>query len=253
MKRAIVNTGLTVLAACLSFGQTGGPPSTAFEVVSIKRNNTDGERNLATSLTPGRYSYPNATVFGLLRTAFGVSGLQLYGGPGWVRTERYDINATINSKDKLTLAQLRPLLQAMLADRFKLEIRHETQLLPIYALAIGKNGPNLKGSTSAEESSQLISGDAAMLHMKCTRTSMTRFATTLEGQFGGQFRRNITDDTGLKGDFDFTVSWATDQTAESAGLSIFDALQEQLGLKLESRKAPVEIIQIDSIQRPSEN
>ncbi len=240
---------IAVLPAPPIFGQV---PQT-FDVVSIKRNLTDGDRPMRTSLTPGRFSYPNTTVRGVIMTAFGVNNFQVLGGPAWLRTERYDIAAKIDSPGTVSLEQLRPMLQRMLADRFQLKFRREAQELPRYALVVAKNEPKLKQSAGAEGPPLLISGDATTSKMTCTGVSMAYFAKSLENQFAFQFDRTVVDLTGLQGNFDFTLSWTRDQAADAPGSSLFTALQEQLGLKLESQKGPVDIIYIDSIERPSAN
>ena len=229
-------------------------PPAAFEVVSIKRNLTDGDRPMSTSLTAGRFNYPNTTVIGLIRTAFGVKSFQISEGwPDWLGSERYDIVGTINSTDVISLAQLRPMLQRVLEDRFGLKIHRETRELPVYALVVAKNGPRLRENTGADGLPQRITGGAGMLQMKCVKVSMAYFANALESQFESQFGRKVVDRTGLQGDYDISVSWAVDQSADSPGPSILTALQEQLGLKLEAQKGPVESIRIDSIDRPSGN
>lgn len=186
-------------------------------------------------------------------TAFGVNNFQISGGPAWLRTERYDIVAKIASADTVTIEQLRPMLRGMLADRFQLKFRRETQDLPRYALVVAKNGPKLKENTGAEGPPLLISGDAAISKMTCVNASMAYLAKALENQFAFQFGRTVVDLTALKGNFDFTLSWARDQATDAPGSSLFTALQEQLGLKLESQKGPVDTIYIDSIERPSVN
>jgi uncharacterized protein (TIGR03435 family) len=240
---------IAVLAAPHVFGQV----PQAFYVVSIKRNLSDGDRTMRMSLTPGRFSDPNTTIRVLMMTAFGVNNFQIFGGPPWLGTERYDILAKIDSPDAVSLDRLRPMLRGLLTDRFHLKFRRETQELPRYALVIAKNGPKLKENTGAEGPPMLISGDATLSKITCVNVSMAYLAKALENQFGFQFGRTVVDLTGLKGNFDFTLSWARDQAADAPGSSLFTALQEQLGLKLEAQKGPVDIIYIDSIDRPSVN
>jgi uncharacterized protein (TIGR03435 family) len=244
---------LAVLMAALSAPYVFGQVPQTFGVVSIKRNLTDGDRTMRTSLTPGRFSYPNTTVRGLLMTAFGVNNFQISGGPAWLRTERYDIIAKIDSPDDVTVEQLRPMLRKLLTDRFQLKFRRETQELPRYALVVAKNGPRLKENSGAEGPPLLISGDLTMSKMTCVNVSMAYLAKALENQFAFQFGRTVVDLTDLKGNFDFTLSWARDQAVDAPGSSLFTSLQEQLGLRLESQKGPVDTIYIDSIQRPSAN
>jgi uncharacterized protein (TIGR03435 family) len=242
-----------MVADATSPGTAAQPPQ-GFEVVSIKRNMVDGDRPMRTTLTASRFAYPNTTVIGLIRTAFGVKSFQISEGwPGWLRTERYDIDAKIDGIEVIGIAQLRPMLQELLADRFKLKVRREMKEFPVYALVVAKNGPKIKENSGADGLPQQITGDSGMSRMTCIKVSMTYFANALESQFENQFGRKIVDDTGLKGNYDIAVSWSGDQSAESPGPSIFTSLQEQLGLKLESQRGNVETIHIDSIERPSEN
>ena len=243
----------TLILASLIAPQIFGQVPQRFDVVSIKRNLTDGDRTMRTSLTPGRFSDPNTTVRVLMMTAFGVNNFQIFGGPAWLGTERYDILAKIDSPNAVSVDQLRPMLRALLTDRFQLKFRRETQELPRYALVVAKNGPKLKENTGAEGPPLLISGDATLSKITCINVSMAYLAKTLENQFAFQFGRTVVDLTGLKGNFDFTLSWVRDQAADAPGSSLFTALQEQLGLKLESQKGPVETIYIDNIERPSVN
>jgi uncharacterized protein (TIGR03435 family) len=137
-----------------------------------------------------------------------------------------------------------------LTDRFKLRVHRETKELDIYFLTAGKKGgPKITGHTGEGKSSTGTSYEAGIETMNATRVSMASFANSLGRQLG----RTVTDNTGLQGEFDFKLVWAPAPTTDSAGASIFTALQEQLGLKLESRKAPVEVIVIDSVEKPSEN
>lgn len=242
------------IAAVLGASCIAAQPPSAFEVVSIKRNLTDGDRPMRTSLTAGRFVYPNTTVIGLIRTAFGIKSFQIsQGWPGWLSTERYDIVGTIKSAETISLAQLRPMLQRMLEDRFRLKIHRETSEMPVYALVVTRSGPKIRVNTGADGLQQRISGEAGMLQMKCVKVSMAYFANALESQFESQFGRKVVDRTGLEGDYDITVSWAMDQSGDSPGPSIFTAVQEQLGLKLEAEKDLVESIRIDSVDRPSKN
>jgi uncharacterized protein (TIGR03435 family) len=190
-KSALILAGLM---APYIFGQV---PQT-FDVVSIKRNLTDGDRTMRTSLTPGRFSDPNTTVRVLMMTAFGVNNFQILGGPPWLGTERYDILAKIESPDAVSLEQLRPMLRALLTDRFHLKFRRETQELPRYALVIAKNGPKMKENTGAEGPPLLISGDATTSKMTCVNVSMAYLAKALENQFAFQFGRTVADLTGLR-------------------------------------------------------
>jgi len=174
-------------------------------------------------------------------------------GPDWIETERFDITAKIPAgagRDQVPL-----MLQALLADRFKLTLHRETKDLPIYALVIAKNGPKFKTS----ESETGISSNSNRKHSHVTaKVSMHGFAEFLSEEAG----RPVVDQTGLSGSYDLTLDWASPDLAPgdapandtTADPSLFTALQEQLGLKLDPTKGPVEMLVIDRAERtPTEN
>jgi uncharacterized protein (TIGR03435 family) len=181
----------------------------------------------------------------LLQLAFDVKGFQIAGGPGWLDAARYDIVATTGKPGDIDDRELRPMLQALLADRFALKFHRETRELTVYSLAVAKNGPKLTAHQGAGNSSSSSSSG----YMSATKATMTMLASRLERQLG----RTVADHTGLAGEYDYRLSWVPDQAADSMGPSIFTALEEQLGLRLDSAKGPVEIIVIESAEKPSAN
>jgi uncharacterized protein (TIGR03435 family) len=162
---------------------------------------------------------------------------------------------TKQSGNDRSLAKTRQRLQTLLADRFQLRLRRETKELPVYALVAGKNGPKLR---EADEQGAMSLGRGRITARKA---SMERLAENLGNQLG----RTVVDRTGLEGNFAFELEWTPDPgqpldlldpspaPADPSGPSIFTALQEQLGLKLEPQKDPVEILIIDHVEKPSEN
>jgi uncharacterized protein (TIGR03435 family) len=164
------------------------------------------------------------------------------GGPSWLSSDYYDIQA--KSEQPATGAQLNQMLQTMLEDRFKFQFHREDKELQSFALVVAKNGPKLRPA-AAEEESQLT-----MLPkepMRGTRTTMAALARHLSGMLG----KPVEDKTGLKGSFDFVLNVNEDP---SAPITLFTALDEQLGLKLEAQKAVVQSrIVIDHVERPTLN
>ena len=153
------------------------------------------------------------------------------------------------------------MFQTLLADRFQLKTHRETKELPVYAVTVGKNGPKLSKADPAGKGTQMSMGRG---QLKAKKASIEQLAKLLGNQLG----RTVLDKTGLAGDFDFELTWTPDVTGplgpkeggvdgpppvDPGGPSIFTAIQEQLGLKLESQKGPVEILVIDSVERASEN
>jgi len=191
----------------------------------------------------------NVTLETLIQSAFGVKDFQIVGGPSWLDSTAYDVSAKIDGNDDIRGEDLRPLLQALLADRFKLKFHQEMKELSVYSLIVVKTGHKLAehtGTGGPSGGTLFGSGKASMTAKKATTARLA------EG-LGRVLGRTVVDNTGLSGTYDFTLEWVPDRSAESTGPSIYTALQEQLGLKLESTKGPVEIIAIDSAEKASEN
>jgi uncharacterized protein (TIGR03435 family) len=235
-----------VLNAPLSRAQASAPVS--FEAASIKPNHLGGGHEHV-NWTPGRLTASMTTKV-LIEQAFGIKDFQVSGGPAWLDEENYDILATTGTPVNLTPKVLEPYLKSLLAERFQFKYHRGTKELPVYSLTTAKNGPKLTPHTGTGMNSGIDSqGNAGRVTMHGTQLSMAPFADYLARKLD----RTVIDNTGLKGEFDLKLEWSTDQSPESTGPSIFTALQEQLGLRLASTKGPVEILIIDSVEKPSEN
>jgi uncharacterized protein (TIGR03435 family) len=195
-------------------------------------------------ITDGRLSH-------LIAQAYQLNAMSLIKSlPDWVvlGDERFDIQAEAEHPEKTTENELLAMLRALLADRFQLKFHWENKDLPGFALVIAKNGPKLKATKS--ETSGMGLGPAGKprpgdpVSITTRKYSMPMLAQLLT-QVGP---RPVKDETGLRGDYDFKLSWD-----ETNGPSLFTALQEQLGLHLEPRKVPVSFFVIESAQRPKEN
>ena len=185
----------------------------------------------------------------LIMSAYNVEFWQISGAPDWTMADGYDITATM--PPSLPKGQIEAMLQTFLADRCKLIIHRETKDAAIYALVVGKGGPKLKPSTEGQFSIRRGRG-----HLELRHASMKTLTRLLgDSSEGGEMDRPIVDMTGIEGLFDITLDWTPDASALSAdgGPSILTAVQEQLGLRLEPRRSPVEGIVIDHIERPSAN
>ena len=259
---------------------TTGP---RFEVASIKLYASDpvGWRlgyTIADPPNEGTFEAMDVTVGSLVEMAFGVHHPWLIqGGPSWFSSEKFDIQAKAGNAANQELSGLggdqgaavkHRMLQALLADRFKLALHRETKALPGYALVIAKNGPKLR-EADGTEGVEGQWGSNAQGRLSFRRTPMATLAEFLSDSLGC----TVVDHTGLKGDYNFTLHWTYPQTeAEtSAGpemgkpatknpqmldtstASNLTAIQEQLGLKLEPAKNPVEVFVIDHIEKPSLN
>ena len=236
------------------------------------RPNKSGESNASLGLRPGgRVIGTNQTARNLIRNAFNVQPYQLIGGPDWMDSDRFDIvakaaDADLDEKGMMPYPQFMLRLQALLEDRFKMMTRWENRELPVYALVLvadGQLGPKLKVHAGecdrARGGAPAPPGSAAV---NCgTRTNITptggkvtgsgirmeTFARNLAGATG----RYVVDKTGLSGSYDLELEFTPDQSPDTTGPSLFTAMQEQLGLKLDSQRAPVDVLVIDRLERPA--
>jgi len=273
------------IAGALCYGQitpNTTAPSTSdsitrpvqFDVVSVKMHNPDiGESRM--QLLPDGVRLSNLPLQDLIVQAYGlVLSDQIVGLPGWVNSERFDIEAKVASGDvaafrKLTLDQIRTMARPILTDRFKFAGHEEKRVLPFYGLVVAKEGSKLAPSTLNDQDRNAQTGRIQMRHasgangaapglneLTCQGVTMDRLASTLSQQGLG---RVVLDSTGLTGRYDFKLSWAPESVAADAnsadpsGPSIFTAVTEQLGLKLEPQKGPVAVLVIDHIEMPSAN
>jgi uncharacterized protein (TIGR03435 family) len=267
----LASAGALALAAPIVIGQSKtvpvAAPSLTFEVASIKLNKSDSrEINLGFGSKGNRFTASNIPVKSLIRYAYGINDDQILAAPAWLSSDHYDIQAEIAEADADWLHKLSPeqqmlLIKPLLEDRFKLQVHPEAKLMPAYELVVGRNGSKMK---------QAILGDTYPNGFK-TPEGISRpgtFSLTAGQQdqlifqalpvaklariLSEQLEVPVMDKTGLAGNYDFTLRWAPDENP-GAGPSIFTAVQEQLGLRLESEKLPVECLVIDHIERPSPN
>ena len=249
--------------------QQAPDPVLRFEVASVKLN-TSGVQSSRSHFQPGgRYVVSNGTAERLFRNAYMVQPFQIVGAPDWLTADRFDIDAKANGN--ITVPQLQGMLKTLLRERFSLVFHRETREMPVYTLVLaradGRHGPSLKPSSF--ECSTMMNGPppqtpappAANGLSPCgsstgsgriisNGTSMAYFANNLSNVIG----RTVVDRTGLRGDFDLSLIY-TPETAAAQPLSdmpsLFTAIQEQLGLKLESDRGPVEVFVIDRVERPT--
>jgi uncharacterized protein (TIGR03435 family) len=184
----------------------------------------------------------------MIYTAYHLRPDQVVGLPGWAASEHYDLEATAGHA--ITVEQMRAMLQTLLAQRFQLQVHRETREIAMYSLALGKNGPKFKESEVDETPKGSIMGDGVGMHMVVAKGTMAQLASRLSSNGAG---RPVMDKTGLTGIYSFKLDWVNDTAAAGDLPSLAVALQEQLGLKLEAAKGPVEFIVVDHVERPSAN
>jgi len=209
----------------------------------------------------------------MLRSAFDVEDDRIVGAPEWVKSEHFDVEAKVDPADAPKLEKLKRnerfmMLQPLLEERFGLKFHHETRELPVYTLVVARGGPKLKQSAPDDPTEKgpkkgRMTMMNAMGSIDANGSSMENLSHILSSQLG----RTVVDKTGLTGNYDYTLKWIPDNVpapppgataggdsaADTSGPSLFTAVQEQLGLKLESEKAPVDVIVIDRVEQPSAN
>ena len=271
-----------VLTAFTAAQSTNPPKPPAFEVASVKPNTSGDGRVLMMPQPGGRLNLVNVPLRLLIRNAYRVQDFQIVGGPDWLGTARFDVVAKAEGGNP-SQEELQLMLRSLLADRFKLVVRPDTREMPTYSLvparADGKTGAQLRRSDancsgpanapSAPPAPGQLPTCGSMVgfgNLKARGSTMPALATALS-TFAG---RIVVDRTGLAGGYDVDLNWTPDQiprpagggdqpvqvngaTIDSNGSSLFTALQEQLGLKLESAKGPVDVLVVERAEKPADD
>jgi uncharacterized protein (TIGR03435 family) len=264
----VVAVALTPLA----IAQTSQPSRPEFAVASIKPNRTNC--CVTAGVGNGGGGGTDVTVKMLIVTAYRIQEFQISGGPGWIGSDRFDVEGKAEDR-KADFGQLRLMLQSLLEDRFKLKLHRETKQSPVYALVVAKGGPKIKPSADQASSSDVNGpappgatgpnhgafrfGPGSMIGNAVTLALFTKFLSQ-------RLDHIVIDKTNLAGRFDIELLWTPDIGENPADLgghaispvdpsrpSIFAAIQEQLGLKLESARGPVELLVIDHVEQPTPN
>jgi uncharacterized protein (TIGR03435 family) len=225
---------------------------TSFEVTSIKVHPEPVTFSADPEVRGSRIVGTASTLLDMITAAYQVKYEQVSGGPGWVGSIHYDFAAKAPGDAPPTEEQAKQMLQNMLAERFQLKIHRDKKDVPVYALVVGKNGPTMKPSTADAPGNNFTRADEAGMHMEATHGTMEHLATQLSSTAG----RPVHDRTGLTGYFAFKLDWLpANRTPEpnSNKVSIFTAVQEQLGLKLEPAKGQIDVLVIDRAEKPTEN
>ncbi len=269
MKRCVVGVGLMALICWLATAQQ-------FEVASIKPSDPNGR--IMWHDMAGQADYVGVTVKMLIMQAYHLRDFQLAGGPAWISSKRYDISAKppaagvdfpgdatkATDQQRDTFRQQRQaMVRALLADRFKLKVHTETKSLPIYVLTVAKDGPkfiNVRVSDPNLKPGMMQFHDGTISAVQITTDYLAQtLASTLD--------RLIVDKTALDGKYDIELKWTPDRASPAPGDTgrtppatggqdapgLFTALREQLGLRLDSAKGPVEVVVVDSVELPTEN
>jgi uncharacterized protein (TIGR03435 family) len=242
--RKVTRTFLTAVFSSALLAQD--PPAPAFDVASVKPNRS-GSGNSSQNDRHGTLTATNVTLQYCIQLAYGVKDYQI-SGPRWLASERYDIVA--KTDPTVTPDRYRGMIQTLLADRFKLRVHRETRDFPVYALVVGRRASKLREVAAGPEHDRSGRG-----YLSGKKMSMARLAEKL-AQF---VERPVLDQTGMQGVYDVELKWMPDNRpregeAADGPSSIFTAVQEQLGLKLEPAKAPLPVIVVDHAEKvPAEN
>jgi uncharacterized protein (TIGR03435 family) len=239
-----------VAAAAFSIAVHGqaDPSRPAFEVAAIKRNVSasgfSGDRNLP----GGRLNIENRPLRQIVRSAYGSADLEVVGGPSWIDADRWDIVASAGTGSRE--APWRDMLKTLLADRFKLVAHVEQRERPVFAMVFARSdrqlGPKLHPTACESDGCRNTTHANTNGIQSGSLDGTQRTIAEIGRALSPYAQRRVFDRTGLDGRYDFELTWSED-------VSIFTAIQEQLGLKLEAQQAPVDVVVIDSVERPTED
>jgi uncharacterized protein (TIGR03435 family) len=272
---AVKSAALALAPSCrsqqppASTADAATPP--AFEVAAIKLNQS-GSGGSHSTTNNSRFIATNVSLKSLMEyQAYGIPSSQILGGPKWLDSTRFDLEAKMYDYESdhlrsLTRDQRRletqSMFQQVLADRFKLAVHWETRELPVFALVVVKKGSKLQPARgSTEESGTSSNSSRSGSQFSAKGITLSELAAGLTRELSKELGRDIIDQTEITGRYDLTLKWTPDAVAVSegadspadAGPSIFTAIQEQLGLKLEPAKAPIQVLVIDHVEMPSQN
>ena len=244
---AIRVTAILILCGTI-YGQSDAPLK--FEVASIKPSRAE-DRSERASDNPASFDM-NTTVRSLVLNAYQLQDYQLLGDPKWLNTDYYRIVAKppagpIPPDQHTRMAQMNERLRSLLAERFQFAAHHETRERQEYVIVVAKGGSKLQEVPHDAASFKLATGKGKISTRGGAKVEL------LARLLAGLLQSPVIDKTGLDGFYDIHLNYATEDGLPDGGASIFAALQEQLGLKLETRKAGVDVLAIDHVERPSEN
>jgi uncharacterized protein (TIGR03435 family) len=231
-----------IFLALIPFAAFAFAQAPAFEAAAIKPSK-DASGGTHWDSEPGRINLRNHTLRSLICIAYHVKDFQVAGGPKWVDGDRFDINA--KSEGPEDDPKLLEMLQTLLADRFQLVFHREQKIASSYALVAAKSGLKIKPVEGATGSSS--KGGRGVLTAK--GVSMATLADRLSRMLGAP----VIDLSGAAGVYDFKLEWSVEGDANEVQSALIAALQMQLGLKLESRKLPVDVLVVERAEKPSEN
>lgn len=270
--------GATLLAATSTHALRSSPfqavataervDAPVFDVVSVKRNPEPGTNYPLSPPIGGRLVLRNQTVRGLISSSYGVQDYQIIGGPSWLRSDGFDIDARVEAAVPPSPQQMLLRVRTLLADRFKLVMRKEQRELSVYRLVLarrdGRLGPKIRrrpcvarpqADVPVRDEQQISCGTSVGVGTMVVGGGTMRLLAQQLGRYAG-IERPVIDATNLADQVSWELKWTPDLgdgTAPVDGVSIFTALQEQLGVRLEPARSRVDVLVVDSVEQPSEN
>jgi uncharacterized protein (TIGR03435 family) len=233
-----------------------------FDVATIKRSDPDVSRGTFFTIRGSHIIAANTNGNDLISLAYGLHTKQIVNGPPWLLTARFDIDGIPDVEGRPNHKQVKLMIQKLLAARFKLAFHHEQRELAVYAIVVGKNGPKLT-TTDRKPNDNTNFSYTNRVVLTVRNATMADFADGMQASF---MDRPVVDQTGLTDRYDFLLKWTPDESQSGLGEKappptddpntppgLYTAVQEQLGLKLISTRAPVDVLVIDHIEMPLEN
>lgn len=245
MKRTIWAPGLLLLTAGWGFGQTA-PKTQVFEAADV--HTTTSTSDDFAFLPNGRLEARGVTMLRLIAVAYNISPNLVQGGPSWLDTDRYDVIG--KAPEAAPAMAQRNMLQNLLAERFHLSVKNEEKPMPALVLTLAKKGVAKASDGKGEPGCQRAVEDG-VISLTCQNLAMAGLAEQLTAAAPGYFNLPTTDKTGLKGTFNFRLEWKGrgQLTGPSDSMSLFNALEKQLGVKVEQQSIPVAVVNVSGVDR----
>jgi uncharacterized protein (TIGR03435 family) len=256
-----------VVVAAVVAGCVWAQEPKRFDVATVKAYTVNDGNFMLRPLPGGKLTAVGVTLKMLMMFAYNVKAFQISGAPGWVGSDLWEIQAQAEAVDRLAIDDSRAALRALIGERYGLRVHRETRKMPVYALAALKPaGSKLGPPTGPPPAGICPCGPASLAPKRATMSNLANQLSTI-------LWRTVIDKTGLKGEYAFMLEWTPapgEYGPEALGLppgtpsdpppnavykgpAIFTAIREQLGLRLESQRGPVEVVVIDRVERPVEN
>jgi uncharacterized protein (TIGR03435 family) len=262
-----IAVGTMLAMASTAWSQDAPAKKLTYDVISVKPD-TSGGGGMRIMITPDGFQADNVSLKMLMQTAYQYNQELIFGLPKWADTDRFDVKAKVAEEDLPGLKSMAPpdrikIVQNIVEERFKVKVHRETKELPTYDLVIAKGGLKIKEAVLDENSPKAMKGPDGKVHggmMRMGRGTLSGQGIPMETlikMLSSVTQRTVVDKTGLKGTYDLELKWTPEDApagaTEETGPSIFTAVQEQMGLRLDASKGMVETLIVDHAEKPSED